>query len=141
MLSRIEPPPLAAIIRVELSSNPFYNRARVLHRNRSGCHTVNAVRLSPCDGAFGDAVADRKYRSSSRRHSRCEHPLEKFGTAQPASYRYELQTIHRLESAANMHTAADLHVRPRFSNRADLKNRRRRERAKKYTTSCFPQRN
>jgi hypothetical protein len=46
-----------------------------------------------------------------------------------------------LESAANMHTAADLHVRPWFSNRADLKNRERREQSKKYTTSGFPQRN
>jgi hypothetical protein len=38
---------------------------------------------------------------------------------------------------ANAHTAADLHVRPRFSNRADLESRGRRERLKKYTMGDF----
>ena len=36
-----------------------------------------------------------------------------------------------------VHTAADLHVRPQFSNRADLENRGRRERLKKYTMHNF----
>jgi hypothetical protein len=44
-----------------------------------------------------------------------------------------------LESVAYAHTAADLHVRPWFSNRADLENRGRRERLKKYTMRDFPQ--
>jgi hypothetical protein len=44
-----------------------------------------------------------------------------------------------LESVAYAHTAADLHVRPWFSNRADLENRGRRERLKKYTKRGFPQ--
>jgi hypothetical protein len=44
-----------------------------------------------------------------------------------------------LESVAYAHTAADLHVRPWFSNRADLENRGRRERLKKYTKRDFPQ--
>lgn len=66
---------------------------------------------------------------------------QNLGTDRPFSYRYELQTIRRLENVANMHTAADLHVRPRFSNRADPKNRGRREQVKKYTTSPVPQRN
>jgi hypothetical protein len=35
------------------------------------------------------------------------------------------------------HTAADLHVRPWFSNRADLESRGRRERLKKYTMHDF----
>jgi hypothetical protein len=35
-----------------------------------------------------------------------------------------------LESVANVHTAADLHVRPSFQDRTDLKNRGRRERFK-----------
>jgi hypothetical protein len=37
------------------------------------------------------------------------------------------------ESVANAHTAADLHVRPVFQNRAGLKDRGRREWFKKYT--------
>jgi hypothetical protein len=44
-----------------------------------------------------------------------------------------------MESVANAHTAADLHVRSRFSNRADLESRERRERLKKYTMRNFPQ--
>jgi hypothetical protein len=36
-------------------------------------------------------------------------------------------------------TAADLHVRPWFSNRADLESRGRRERLKKYTMGDFSQ--
>src|ERR1700722_6374828 len=50
--------------------------------------------------------------------------LRNFDTEPPSSYRYELQPDHRLESIANARTAADLHVRPWFSNRADLKSRR-----------------
>jgi hypothetical protein len=44
-----------------------------------------------------------------------------------------------LESIAYAHTAADLHVHPWFSNRADLENHGRRERLKKYTMRGFPQ--
>lgn len=69
-------------------------------------------------------------------------PLDReLGTGRPSSYCYELRTVRRLENVANTHIAADLRVRLRFSNRADLKNRRRRERVKKYTTSPVPQRN
>ena len=53
--------------------------------------------------------------------------LRNFGTEHPFSYRYELQLHHRLESAANMHTAADLHIHSKFSNRADLESRECRE--------------
>jgi hypothetical protein len=42
-----------------------------------------------------------------------------------------------LESVAKVHTAADLHVRFGFSNRADLENLERRERFKKYTMHNF----
>jgi len=65
--------------------------------------------------------------------------LRNFDTELPCSYCYESQPIERLESVAYAHTAADLHVRPWFSNRADLENRGRRERLKKYTKRDFPQ--
>jgi hypothetical protein len=65
--------------------------------------------------------------------------LRNFDTELPSSYCYELRSDNRLESVANAHTAADLHVRPRFSNRADLESRGRRERLKKYTMRNFPQ--
>ena len=38
--------------------------------------------------------------------------LRNFDTGLRCSYRYELESDNRLESVANAHTAADLHVRP-----------------------------
>ena len=38
--------------------------------------------------------------------------LRNFDTDPPSSYCYEFQSDNRLESVANAHTAADLHVRP-----------------------------
>jgi hypothetical protein len=39
-------------------------------------------------------------------------PLENFDTEPHSSYCYEVEPDNRLESVANAHTAADLHVRP-----------------------------
>lgn len=49
-------------------------------------------------------------------------------TEQPLSYCYELPTQLRLESVANAHTAADLHVRSWVSYRAGQESLKRRER-------------
>jgi hypothetical protein len=49
-------------------------------------------------------------------------------TEQPFSYCYELPTQLRLESVANAHTAADLHVRSWVSYRAGQESLGRRER-------------
>ena len=38
--------------------------------------------------------------------------LRNFDTELQYSYHYELKSDNRLESVANAHTAADLHVRP-----------------------------
>jgi len=38
--------------------------------------------------------------------------LRNFDTEPPLPYRYEFRCDNRLESVANAHTAADLHVRP-----------------------------
>jgi hypothetical protein len=38
--------------------------------------------------------------------------LRNFDTELPSSYCYEFRSDNRLESVANVHTAADLHVRP-----------------------------
>ena len=46
---------------------------------------------------------------------RAEHEcptLRNFDTDPHSSYRYEVYSDNRLESVANAHTAADLHVRP-----------------------------
>ncbi|WP_210165444.1 hypothetical protein, partial [Rhodopseudomonas palustris] len=97
--------------------------------------------VSSCGHAPGDAACRLQMLSLVSDTLTIERPLKKFGTAQPAPYCYELQSDHRLESVANMHTAADLHAHPRVSNRAGLKSRGRRERAKKYTTPSVSQRN
>jgi hypothetical protein len=73
--------------------------------------------------------------SSETRMSR----LRNFDTEPPSSYCYELQPDHRLESIANARTAADLHVRPWFSNRADRRAEGRCERINSYIMSFFPQ--
>ena len=49
-------------------------------------------------------------------------------TEQPFSHCYELPTQLRLESVANAHTAADLHVRSWVSYRAGQESLERRER-------------
>ena len=49
-------------------------------------------------------------------------------TKKPLSYCYELPTQLRLESVANAHTAADLHVRSWVSYRAGQESLERRER-------------
>ena len=67
------------------------------------------------------------YLSCLRRGTRMPR-LRNFDTEPPYPYRYEFRSDNRLESVANVHTAADLHVRPWFSNRADLESRGRRER-------------
>ena len=54
--------------------------------------------------------------------------LENLDTKQPFSYCYELPTQLRLESVANAHTAADLHVRSWVSYRAGQESLGRRER-------------
>jgi hypothetical protein len=38
--------------------------------------------------------------------------LRNFDTKLPSSYYYEFRSDNRLESVANAHTAADLHVHP-----------------------------
>jgi hypothetical protein len=38
--------------------------------------------------------------------------LRNFDTKPPSSYCYEFRSDNRLESVANVHTAADLHARP-----------------------------
>ena len=38
--------------------------------------------------------------------------LRNFDTEPPSPYRYEFRSDNRLESVANAHTAADLHIRP-----------------------------
>jgi len=63
-------------------------------------------------GAPPSAPVGRTGRISLVRRARLERPaLRNFDTEPHSSYRYEVEPDHRLESIANAHTAADLHVR------------------------------
>jgi hypothetical protein len=64
--------------------------------------------------------------------------LRNYDTTISSSYRYESRSDIRLESVANAHTAADLHVRP--VSKTALVSRSWAPRAsKKYTMRDFPQ--
>ena len=66
--------------------------------------------------------------SGPERAERVRHTGKNSDTERPLSYCYELPTQLRLESVANAHTAADLHVRPWVSYRAGQESLGRRER-------------
>jgi hypothetical protein len=93
---------------------------------RNSVHRLQLVRGRRVPSCRVDRLASYLPLSEAR-ESRAPR-LGNFDTKQPTSYCYKLPTQHRLESVANAHTAADLHVRPWVSNRADLESRGRRER-------------
>ena len=68
------------------------------------------------------------YSPCPERAERERHAGENLDTEYPPSYCYELSTQLRLESVANAHTAADLHVRSWVSYRAGQESLERRER-------------
>jgi hypothetical protein len=111
MSSRIKPPPLTALARCKMSSTRCQIPARISDRNRrrsSAASTRSARRTAIADAIlFLEAFAERL--------------PENFGHRSTVLISLRDAVRHRLENAANMHTAADLHVRPWFSNRADLK--------------------
>jgi hypothetical protein len=65
----------------------------------------------PTAFAFGGCRWSSAYLSCSNRTGQASR-LRNFDTEPLYPYRYEPRTDNRLESVANAHTAADLHVRP-----------------------------
>ena len=63
----------------------------------------------------------------SKRAKHCTLGRRKLNTEQPFSYCYEFTNSASLGKRRYVHTAADLHVRPWFSNRAGLESLGRRE--------------
>ncbi len=67
---------------------------------------------TPACFAFGAiAVGLCEYLLPKASEAQCPR-LRNFDTELPSSYWYEFISDNRLESVANAHTAADLHVRP-----------------------------
>ena len=132
------PPPLAAKTRDEQSDHKCF-KASLPPPN---------IRLFDCCAAaylsLSSSTRSRTPRSQSlHRRSAFYFPLSCFpvrsalntsatpgnsDTERPLSYCYELSTQLRLESVANAHTAADLHVRSWVSYRAGQESLERRER-------------
>ena len=103
--------PTAAPPRISVCRLQHVHDLRVLNRCIVGRHLVPLV-VFPLSGARCNA-------------STTPGNLD---TEQPFSYCYELPTQLRLESVANAHTAADLHVRSWVSYRAGQESLERRER-------------
>jgi hypothetical protein len=98
-----------------------------------------AAYLSLSSSTRSRSPRSRPLRRRPASHSPCLIPLVRsalnasatpgnLDTEQPLSYCYELPTQLRLESVANAHTAADLHVRSWVSYRAGQESLGRRER-------------
>ena len=114
-------------------------KASLRHRT-SACSTAAPPRISVCRLQHVHELRVPNRRIAGKRPiSPCLiHPVRisrnasttpgNSDTEQPLSYCYELSTQLRLESVANAHTAADLHVRSWVSNRAGQESLERRER-------------
>jgi hypothetical protein len=114
-------PPLAAIDRVKTSVQMYFKFSPRCPAWRS----LRRALYLPVQPARAAASSSKMQNDPVAYLSCLSMPcpstgLRNFDTAHPFSYCYELQLQHRLESVANVHIAADLHVHPRLSNRADL---------------------
>jgi hypothetical protein len=84
------------------------------HQNRSAATPLRLAHLFTRPGASlpllppGGWCASLLFEANETRMPR----LRNFDTKPHSSYRYEVKPDNRLESVANAHTAADLHVRP-----------------------------
>ena len=74
---------------------------------------VQPVRTNPSAFGFVLTAVDRLRLFLLFNANETQKPrLRNFDTTLPSPYRYESRSNNRLESVANAHTAADLHVRP-----------------------------
>ena len=111
----MQPPPLAVIAHGKLSFYVCFNYSRrrlefkIVQSLRRAPQPVFLTRplASPSALAVGWCVS-LLFKASGTRMSR----LRNFDTEPPSSYCYEFRSDNRLESVANVHTAADLHARP-----------------------------
>ena len=133
------PPPLAARTRGEQSHYQCFKASLPLPNIRLSDRRAAAY-LSLSSSTRSRSPRSQSLRRRQASYSPCRIPLVRsalnasttpgnLDTEQPLSYCYELPTQLRLESVANAHTAADLHVRSWVSYRAGQESLGRRERA------------
>jgi hypothetical protein len=105
----MQPPPLTAITHGEVSLYLCFKFNRPRLKFKSSSHYAALLPVQPARVLrFLRRGGPVSYLSCSTRTPR----LRNFDTEPPSPYRYEFRTDNRLESVANAHTAADLHVRP-----------------------------
>lgn len=125
------PPPAACRARqvvVDLICSKNFSRvARTPVRSGSlrSVSPAQPVTPDPCFESQSDPVACAPF-PSLMPPGRPE-AAEKFCTEDRSHKPCEVEPDHRLESAANVQTDTDLHVRPRVSNRTDEKSPKRRD--------------
>ena len=137
----MQPPPLTAIAHGKLSSPVYFKFSRVAEQKI----------VQPLAASFNPSVLTRPLSASPSRspdvcaylscstRTRHEPRLRNFDTELPSSYCYEFRSDNRLESVANAHTAADLHVRP--VSKTALVSRSWAPRTKLEITRCATSRN
>ncbi len=112
----MQPPPLTVIAHGKLPFHVMFNFIRRCLEFK----IVQSLRRAPQPVFLTRPLASPSVRFSV---GRCvsllleasETPMSRlrnFDTKPPSSYCYEFRSDNRLESVANVHTAADLHARP-----------------------------
>jgi hypothetical protein len=111
----MQPPHPTVIEHGKLSSHVCFkfSRQRPNIKNRSAATPLRLAHSFTRPGASlplppGGWCASLLFEANETRMPR----LRNFDTKPHSSYRYEVKPDNRLESVANAHTAADLHVRP-----------------------------
>jgi hypothetical protein len=110
----MQPPPLTAIAHGKLSFRVYskFSRFRTKTVQPLRC-LVQPVRTNPSAFGFVLTAVDRLRLFLLFNANETQKPrLRNFDTTLPSPYHYESRSNNRLESVANAHTAADLHVRP-----------------------------
>jgi hypothetical protein len=111
----MQPPPLTVIAHGKLPFHVMFQFQSAMPgiQNRPVVTPRSSARLSNPPACFAlGALLGWLVRISLIRSETPMSRLRNFDTEPPSSYCYEFRPDNRLESVANVHTAADLHARP-----------------------------
>jgi len=112
MLYSMKPPPLAVNNRQVLIPGVIQFSRHFRTQQSFSCYAAGLTRSFYLPLTSPSALFGWPYLSCSMSTRRECPALRNFDTEPQSSYRYEVRSDNRLESVANAHTAADLHVRP-----------------------------
>jgi hypothetical protein len=112
MLYSMKPPPLAVNNRQVVIPGVIQFSRHFRTQQPFSCYAAGLSRSFYLPLTSPSTFFGRSYLSCSKPTRRECPALRNFDTEPQSSYRYEVRSDNRLESVANAHTAADLHVRP-----------------------------